>query len=426
MWKPVRAFIAAIGALMLSVSCTVHKVEPPSLTGPSELATSIVITATPDTISQDGASQASIEIYARNASSRPMTGLTLRLACGQRDATGQLIDFGRMSARTLVTGTDGKARAVYTAPPASPVTSSSIKMITIEATTSGSDFGTAQTASATLRLVPLGVILPSARFIPDFTVTPSAPGQGQNVVLDGSLTSDPDGAVVSYSWDFGDGSSGTGKTTSHAFSRVGALSVTLTVADALGRAASATKAVTVGGGAEPTVDFNFSPTTPGINQDIRFVATAQSGVAGHSIVSYAWDMGSGAPKQGSVVTKSYDTAGTYNVTLTVTDDLGLTKTTTKAVTVGASMVADFSVSPSDPNIPVGQSSVTVFFDASPSVSLSAVVAYAWNFGDGGTDTGKTPSHSFKSAGAYVVRLTITDADGHTGTGTKPVTVAAGK
>ena len=92
-----------------------------------------------------------------------MTGLTLRLACGQRDASGQIIDFGRMSARTLVTGTDGKARAVYTAPPASPVPSSSVKMITIEATTSGSDFGTAQTAFATLRLVPLGVIVPSAR-----------------------------------------------------------------------------------------------------------------------------------------------------------------------------------------------------------------------------------------------------------------------
>ena len=72
MSKAVRALIAAIGALMLSVSCTVHKVEPPSLTGPSELATSIVITATPDTISQDGASQASIAVRSCNCQNEPV------------------------------------------------------------------------------------------------------------------------------------------------------------------------------------------------------------------------------------------------------------------------------------------------------------------------------------------------------------------
>jgi len=411
-----------IAAVVWSAACTVHQTDSPSLTGPSELATSVSITAIPDSITQDGSSQSAISVTVFDANGRPKSGVTLRMdmAIG---ATPQ--DFGTLSARTIVTGADGKAATVYTAPPPPPPGSGGAgTRVTIVATPTGSDFQAATAHGVDIRLVPPGVILPVVRFVPNFTVSPASPTQGQPATFDASSTTDPDNSIVSYAWNFGDGTSGSGRTTSHAFSQAGAYSVTLTVADALGRAASTTHVVTVGGGTLPTVDFTFSPTAPGVSQAITFVATAQSGVAGHSIVRYDWNFGSGTPQQGQVVTKSYDVAGTYNVTLTVTDDLGITKSTTKTVTVGSvssGLFADFTQSPTDPKISLGTN--TVFFDASPSNSPAGISSYAWDFGDGSSGSGKNVSHTFAVAASYVVRLTITDAAGHTATTTKTVTIA---
>ena len=108
---------AFLVALAFSAACGVHQTEAPGLAGPSELATSMVITATPDSISQDGASQASITVFVRDANAKPMQGLAIRLDMA---VNGTIQDFGTLSARTIVTGSDGKAFAIYTAPPAPP------------------------------------------------------------------------------------------------------------------------------------------------------------------------------------------------------------------------------------------------------------------------------------------------------------------
>jgi len=179
--------------------------------------------------------------------------------------------------------------------------------------------------------------------------------------------------------------------------------------------------VPVGAATAPTVDFTFSPTAPTINQDITFVATAQSSVPGHAIVRYDWNFGSGSPQSGQVVTKAYDTPGTYNVTLTVTDDLGLTKIATKQVPVvngPGGLFATFTVSPSNPK--VGQN---VFFNAGS--STGNIVRYDWDFGDGTTVSGTsaTQSHVFGSANTFVVRLTVVDASGRTNTTTQNLAIA---
>ena len=248
--------------------------------------------------------------------------------------------------------------------------------------------------------------------------------------FDASTTTDPDGVVVSYSWDFGDGQRATGKTASHTFNQTGTFSVTLTVADGAGRGSSTTKAVTVGAGTTPSVDFTFSPTAPAVAQDITFVATAQSGVPGHSITRYDWNFGSGgASAQGQIVTKSYDAPGTYTVTLTVTDDIGLTKSVSKTVPVASvpgGLFADFRFSPTSPA--AGQS---IDFDGSNSTAPSGIARYDWNFGDpdchdgisdGCVASGRIVQHTYRLPGTYVVRLTITDNQGRTATTTKDVSV----
>jgi PKD repeat protein len=378
------------------------------------------IRATPDSISQDGGSQSSIVITVLDPNGKGISGLPIRL---DMQVNGVVQDFGTLSARTVVTDSNGRATVVYTAPPAPPVNlGGSGTLVEIIATIMGTNFIAAQSQNVQIRLMPPGVILPLVRFVPNFTFSPSTPTQGQPVVFDASTTTDPDGAVVSYSWDFGDGQRGTGKIASHTYSQGGAFSVTLTVADAAGRAASTTKSVTVGGGTAPTADFSFSPANPGLNQDITFVATAQSSVPGHSIVSYDWTFGSGAPRSGQTVTKSYDTAGTYTVTLTVTDDLGLTKVVTKNVTVGAvpgGLFASFTFSPTNPAV-----GTTVSFNASSSTGNP--VRYDWDFGDGATASLTTPTttHVFSTAATYVVRLTVVDSAGRTNATTNNVTVTA--
>ncbi|HEY2432908.1 MAG TPA: PKD domain-containing protein [Vicinamibacterales bacterium] len=85
---------------------------------------------------------------------------------------------------------------------------------------------------------------------PDFTFNPSAPRAGQNVTFDGS-PSQPFGGrtIVSYSWSFGDGGSGTGQVVNHSFPVVGGVATTynvlLTVTDSAGKTGSITKAITI-------------------------------------------------------------------------------------------------------------------------------------------------------------------------------------
>ena len=105
-----RAF-AAVAALVAMSACTVHQAsEGPDAFGPSDLALSFTMTATPDSISWDGASQSSVVVTAIDANGQPKSGVVVRLelCC---DSGGNVTDVGtgRLSARTVVTGSDGRA-----------------------------------------------------------------------------------------------------------------------------------------------------------------------------------------------------------------------------------------------------------------------------------------------------------------------------
>src|SRR5947207_5782013 len=127
---------AALGLAVASAACTISRSEAPAVTGPSELATSLTLTANPDTLLQDGASQSSVVVTAIGPNGRPLTNVAIRLATAI-DGVSQ--DFGTLSARTVVTGNDGRAATVYTAPPApSPLLGGSGTMVSIQATAIGS------------------------------------------------------------------------------------------------------------------------------------------------------------------------------------------------------------------------------------------------------------------------------------------------
>jgi PKD repeat protein len=112
------------------------------------------------------------------------------------------------------------------------------------------------------------------------------------------------------------------------------------------------------------------------------------------------------------------------VTLTVTDNGGLTASTSRTVTITAPNqppVANFSATPSTTTTgtPIALSAATSF---DPDGSI---VGYAWTFGDGTTGSGVTVSKSYATAGTYTVTLTVTDNGGLTGTTTGTVTITSG-
>ena len=143
-------------------------------------------------------------------------------------------------------------------------------------------------------------------------------------------STDPDGSIASYAWDFGDGATAAGATASHAFARSGQYLVTLTVTDDDGASASATKLVSVTNAA-PTAAFS-GPDALRHGRAGTFDAGA-SGDRDGSLSAYAWDFGDGATGTGASAEHAYAWAGDYAVRLTVTDDEGASATSTRTVTV---------------------------------------------------------------------------------------------
>src|SRR5262245_28944727 len=113
-----RILTSLVGALSLIVlaGCTVKKVDAPPLAGPSEYALGVTLQAVPDSILQDGGSQSSILVEVHGPNNTPVRALPLR---AEIRVGGTTQDFGSLSSKTLVTGDDGRARVIYTAPPPS-------------------------------------------------------------------------------------------------------------------------------------------------------------------------------------------------------------------------------------------------------------------------------------------------------------------
>jgi plastocyanin len=333
----VRAFrtLTLLLTVALAAACSVKNTTAPGLSGPSELALSLTMAATPDTITQDGASQAQVIVVARDAAGKAVASLPVHLEITQG---GQIVDYGTLSSKSVVTGSDGRASAVYTAPRAPVVSVGGGSIVTVLATPIGSDYANSSPRAVDIRLVPPGVILPPSNLAPGFTFSPAAPKERDSVIFSAPLctttgqTQCTSGSVVSFEWTFGDGGTGSGQVTTHQFN-LGTWPVTLTIRDANQRAASVTQIVTVGVGESPKADFVFSPTEPTAGQDVRFNAVASTAAPNRAIVDYAWNYGDGTEKRGMTQVHSFDNPGAYNVTLMITDDAGRTASTVQVVTV---------------------------------------------------------------------------------------------
>jgi PKD repeat protein len=248
---------------------------------------------------------------------------------------------------------------------------------------------------------------------------------GQAVNVSGATSSDPDGTIAAYAWDFGDGGAATTVTASHTYATAGTFLLKLKVTDNQGAVGNDSTLVTVNGPTnQPPVAVAGSAKSAQVGQSVSFDGTASHDADG-TIVSWDWDFGDGsAHATTATASHAYTSAGTYIARLTVTDDKGATGTDNVAVNVGApgnqNPVANAGGNKSGL---VGQS---MALDGSASHDPDGTIAsWDWDFGDGSAHASTSvTTHTYATAGAFLVRLTVTDNQGAIGQDVALATVSA--
>jgi len=169
----------------------------------------------------------------------------------------------------------------------------------------------------------------------NFSYLPEKPGVGMDITFDASISSD-DGTIEYYNWTFDDGTEEKGRgniIVVHNYSAAGTYNVALNVTDDDGLSDEIKKQINVV--EPPTANFSYLPEKPWVGMDITFDASLSSDDG--TIAYYNWTFDDGTEEKGRgniIVVHKYTAAGTYNVSLNVTDNDGLCNETRKAITVG--------------------------------------------------------------------------------------------
>lgn len=256
--------------------------------------------------------------------------------------------------------------------------------------------------------------------VASFTINPEQGNPPLEVKFDASESYDPDGRLVSYEWDFGDGAKGSGVTTTHTYTQQGRYTATLTVTDNEKQSSSGSREIMVG--TPPHAVFSAGPTSGPSPLVVDFDASASYDEDGY-IKSYTWSFGDGTQGSGVTTSHKYTSEGVRIATLTVTDNTGLTASSSIEIEItdNKTPVARFVRSPHQ-----GPAPLKVDFDASGSNPADQVngriISYKWDFGDGGTGSGAKVSHTYRQAGDFTITLEITDNDGKKDSATKDVSV----
>jgi len=331
-----RAFhtLTLLAAVAFAAGCSVEETPAPSPTGPSELALSLNMAATPDTISQDGSAQALVVVFARDAAGRAVAGLPIRFDV---EKDGAIQDYGVLSTKTVTTAGDGRASTFYTAP-APPASSSQLGTTTISvlATPIGTNYASVLPRAVDIRLVPPGVVPPPGTLVASFLFSPKPASVNGPVTFNASASKSPVG-VVSYAWSFGDGTTGSGVVAQHSYLAAGTYPVRLTITDSKGQTAWETQDVQVGAS---MASFTWSPASPTIVRPATEVTvTFDAGLSWvtppTTITAYSWSFGDGGVGTGVTARHNFSplVTTTFPVTLTVTDSNGVMSTIMKPVTI---------------------------------------------------------------------------------------------
>jgi len=243
----------------------------------------------------------------------------------------------------------------------------------------------------------------------ELSVSPDEPNPDDEITLDASGSSDPDGEIATYEWDTdGDGEYDSygdadgGPTASIDYEVGGTYEVGLRVVDNGGKTATLRREITVEN-PTPSAAFEYSPETPELGETVHFDGSESSDPDGE-VVSYTWYVDGDRVEQSEQFNRSFDREGSYNVTLVVTDNGRVSASTSATVPVSEPPEASISSSPDA----IGQNR-TVTFDAGSSYDPDgSITTYQWTFSDGETARGETVTRRFSTVGNHSVELTVVD------------------
>ena len=249
---------------------------------------------------------------------------------------------------------------------------------------------------------------------------PYSGDEGSAINFDASASSDADGTITLYEWDWDNNGiydeSTTSATITHTWDDDYSGAVGLRVTDDDGATGTDTASVTVD---------NVAPTAEAGgpyygDEGSAIFLTGSATDPGTDVLTYAWDLDNDGVYEtpGKNVSKTWAQDGTYTVGLKVTDDNGGVDTDNATVTVNdLDPTAAFSYSPASPV--VGE---TVSF-TNESTSYDGITSWLWDFGDGDTSTEQNPTHPYLSASTFTVSLTVTEADGDSDMTSQSITVS---
>ncbi len=209
-----------------------------------------------------------------------------------------------------------------------------------------------------------------------------------------------------YEWDLGDGTTATGQYVNHAYAAEGAYTVVMTATGECGFQVVSHDITVVSGCILPGgAGFTWTPITPTAGVTVDLAGTVLTGTAP---LAWDWAFSDGGTATGQNVSHVFAMAGSYVVTLTVSNGCGAEAVTYTIVVAGACQPpagADFDWTPLNPRV----GDVVTFNGAAAGTEP---IAYTWAFGDGGTGSGATVAHTYAFSGTYAVVMTATNGCGH--------------
>ncbi|WP_317233058.1 MULTISPECIES: PKD domain-containing protein [Pontibacter] len=210
---------------------------------------------------------------------------------------------------------------------------------------------------------------------------------------DKSTTSVTGNEIISWLWDFGDGTTSTEQHPQHTYSEAGVYDVKLTIQTASTCTSEIVKQVKVY--PLPQAAFDAPETCHTSVTSFKDKSTVAEG----AIAAWEWDFGDGSPvATAQNPSHTYAAPGTYTVKLTVTTNAGCQTVTTNNVVINPKPEVKFEL----PDICIRDEAQ---FVNQTTISSGSIVKYEWSFGDGTTSTSINPKHKYRAEGTYKVKLT---------------------
>jgi len=213
------------------------------------------------------------------------------------------------------------------------------------------------------------------------------------------------GNPSTWSWSFGNGNTSGLKNPTATYFTPGTYTVSLTVTNASGsNTLTRTQYITVY--EAPITDFSGSPLSGCFPLRVQFSDLSTAGT-GNTNVSWLWDLGNGSTSTLQNPLATYNTAGTFSVTLQVTNDKGCIKTRSRTNYVAVTTGVKAMFTHTQPTVCTAPATIS-FTNSSTG---PPVLSYFWDFGDGATSGLPNPVHTYLSNGSFIATLITSSSAG---------------